>query len=67
MYPLFLQVTQDVPRYMMVAGNRAELRGLNFEGLQRHGFSSEEVGTILDCSVICYVAKQLSVKPLWKK
>ncbi|KAG8077766.1 hypothetical protein GUJ93_ZPchr0007g3376 [Zizania palustris] len=36
-------VTQDVPRYMMVAGDRAELRGLNLEGLRRNGFSDAEV------------------------
>ncbi|CAO2178450.1 unnamed protein product [Urochloa humidicola] len=36
-------VTQDVPRYMMVAGDRAELRGLNLEGLRRNGFSDQEV------------------------
>ncbi|KAI3956883.1 hypothetical protein MKX01_000917 [Papaver californicum] len=36
-------VSQDVPMYMMVTGDRADLRGLNFEGLRRHGFSSEEV------------------------
>ncbi|CAO2171286.1 unnamed protein product [Urochloa humidicola] len=36
-------VTQDVPRYMMVSGDRAELRGLNLEGLRRNGFPDEEV------------------------
>uniref|UniRef100_A0A0D9V534 UDP N-acetylglucosamine O-acyltransferase C-terminal domain-containing protein n=1 Tax=Leersia perrieri TaxID=77586 RepID=A0A0D9V534_9ORYZ len=36
-------VAQDVPRYMMVAGDRAELRGLNLEGLKRNGFSDKEV------------------------
>ncbi|KAK9131021.1 hypothetical protein Sjap_011508 [Stephania japonica] len=36
-------VSQDVPRYMMVSGDRAELRGLNLEGLRRNGFSSEEI------------------------
>ncbi|XP_042501256.1 probable acyl-[acyl-carrier-protein]--UDP-N-acetylglucosamine O-acyltransferase, mitochondrial isoform X1 [Macadamia integrifolia] len=36
-------VSQDVPKYMMVAGDRAELRGLNFEGLRRRGFSAEEI------------------------
>ena len=37
------QIAQDVPRYMMVAGDRAELRGLNLEGLKRNGFSDQEV------------------------
>ncbi|XP_065850342.1 probable acyl-[acyl-carrier-protein]--UDP-N-acetylglucosamine O-acyltransferase, mitochondrial isoform X2 [Euphorbia lathyris] len=35
-------VSQDVPKYAMVAGERAELRGLNLEGLRRHGFTSTE-------------------------
>ncbi|KAF8406918.1 hypothetical protein HHK36_006039 [Tetracentron sinense] len=36
-------VSQDVPKYMMVAGDRAELRGLNLEGLKRRGFSTAEI------------------------
>ncbi|KAL5698391.1 acyl-[acyl-carrier-protein]--UDP-N-acetylglucosamine O-acyltransferase [Ranunculus cassubicifolius] len=39
-------VALDVPKYMMVSGDRAQLRGLNLEGLRRNGFSSEEVGTV---------------------
>ncbi|XP_020528677.1 probable acyl-[acyl-carrier-protein]--UDP-N-acetylglucosamine O-acyltransferase, mitochondrial isoform X2 [Amborella trichopoda] len=38
-----VEVAQDVPRYMLVAGNRAELRGLNLEGLRRHGFTGLEI------------------------
>ncbi|CAO2842125.1 unnamed protein product [Amaranthus hypochondriacus] len=36
-------VSQDVPKFMMVSGDRAELRGLNLEGLRRRGFSSTEI------------------------
>ncbi|KMZ58526.1 UDP-N-acetylglucosamine acyltransferase [Zostera marina] len=36
-------ITQDIPKYMMVSGDRAELRGLNLEGLRRHGFSDLEI------------------------
>lgn len=42
-YFICLKIAQDVPKYMMVAGERAELRGLNLEGLQRHGFTAQEV------------------------
>ncbi|PWA58734.1 bacterial transferase hexapeptide repeat-containing protein [Artemisia annua] len=35
-------VSQDVPKYTMVVGDRAELRGLNLEGLRRGGFSVAE-------------------------
>ncbi len=36
-------VTQDVPPFVSVAGNRAKLYGLNLIGLKRHGFSAEKV------------------------
>lgn len=39
-------VTQDVPTYMMVSGERTELRGLNLEGLRRHGFTSTEIASV---------------------
>lgn len=38
-----MKVSQDVPKYMMVAGERAELHGLNLVGLTRCGFSVAEV------------------------
>lgn len=38
-----IKVSQDVPKYMMVSGERAELRGLNLEGLRRHRFTAAEV------------------------
>ncbi|KAM7509653.1 hypothetical protein LguiA_020106 [Lonicera macranthoides] len=39
-------VAQDVPKYTMVAGERAELRGLNLEGLRRRGFSATEIKSL---------------------
>ncbi|KAL8160843.1 hypothetical protein V2J09_012332 [Rumex salicifolius] len=36
-------VSQDVPRFVMVSGERAELRGLNLEGLRRRGYSPLEI------------------------
>lgn len=39
-------VSQDVPKYTMVAGERAELRGLNLEGLRRRGFSVTEMKSL---------------------
>ncbi|KAJ0673456.1 putative acyl-[acyl-carrier-protein]--UDP-N-acetylglucosamine O-acyltransferase [Helianthus annuus] len=47
---VWFQVSQDVPKYTMVAGDRAELRGLNLEGLRRSGFSVSEVSFL---QVIC--------------
>lgn len=34
-------IVKDVPPYLMVAGNVAKPRGLNKEGLRRHGFDAE--------------------------
>ncbi|PON50437.1 UDP-3-O-[3-hydroxymyristoyl] glucosamine N-acyltransferase LpxD [Parasponia andersonii] len=39
-------VGQDVPKYMMVAGHGAEIRGLNLEGLRRNGFTSTEITSL---------------------
>ncbi|XVF88730.1 hypothetical protein PTKIN_Ptkin19aG0074100 [Pterospermum kingtungense] len=39
-------VSQDVPKYMMVSGERAELRGLNLEGLRRRGFQVREIKSL---------------------
>ncbi|KAH7852927.1 hypothetical protein Vadar_031077 [Vaccinium darrowii] len=39
-------VSQDVPKYMMVSGERADLRGLNLEGLRRRGFSDSEIRSL---------------------
>ncbi|XP_027177451.1 probable acyl-[acyl-carrier-protein]--UDP-N-acetylglucosamine O-acyltransferase, mitochondrial isoform X2 [Coffea eugenioides] len=39
-------VSQDIPKYMMVSGERAQLRGLNLEGLRRHGFSVAEIRSL---------------------
>ncbi|XP_055801033.1 probable acyl-[acyl-carrier-protein]--UDP-N-acetylglucosamine O-acyltransferase, mitochondrial isoform X4 [Solanum dulcamara] len=39
-------VSQDVPKYIIVSGERAELRGLNLEGLRRRGFSAMEIKSL---------------------
>uniref|UniRef100_M0ZHJ1 Acyl-[acyl-carrier-protein]--UDP-N-acetylglucosamine O-acyltransferase n=1 Tax=Solanum tuberosum TaxID=4113 RepID=M0ZHJ1_SOLTU len=39
-------VSQDVPKYIIVSGERAELRGLNLEGLRRRGFSAVEIKSL---------------------
>ncbi|EPS71063.1 hypothetical protein M569_03698, partial [Genlisea aurea] len=36
-------VSQDVPKYTMVSGERASMRGLNLEGLKRAGFTVEQI------------------------
>ena len=39
-------VQRDVPPYVMCGGNFAQPHGLNREGLERHGFSSEDIAGI---------------------
>ena len=39
-------VSQDVPPYLSVAGNRAKPFGLNLVGLRRHGFSEETIAKL---------------------
>lgn len=39
-------VVRDIPMYTMVSGDRAEICGLNLEGLRRHKFSENEMRMI---------------------
>ncbi|MGI4849495.1 MAG: acyl-ACP--UDP-N-acetylglucosamine O-acyltransferase [Janthinobacterium lividum] len=39
-------LTQDVPPFMLVAGNPVAVRGVNVEGLRRRGFDNARIGTI---------------------
>ena len=39
-------VSQDVPPFVTVAGNRASPAGINSEGLKRRGFSPEQIAAI---------------------
>ncbi|KAI5071566.1 hypothetical protein GOP47_0013817 [Adiantum capillus-veneris] len=39
-------VVRDVPMYVMVSGDRAQLSGLNVEGLRRHNFGENEMRKI---------------------
>uniref|UniRef100_A0A6N2MZX9 UDP N-acetylglucosamine O-acyltransferase C-terminal domain-containing protein n=1 Tax=Salix viminalis TaxID=40686 RepID=A0A6N2MZX9_SALVM len=54
-------VSQDVPKYTMVAGERAELRGLNLEGLRRHEFTAteEEDKELGKIPVVCTMIQSL--------
>ncbi|MFA0810002.1 acyl-ACP--UDP-N-acetylglucosamine O-acyltransferase [Microbulbifer epialgicus] len=39
-------ISKDVPAYVMVAGNPAEAKTINAEGLRRRGFSREDISLI---------------------
>jgi len=50
-------VTMDVPPYCTAQGDRAELAGLNVVGLQRHGFSEEQLGRVKEAYKILFRSK----------
>jgi UDP-N-acetylglucosamine acyltransferase len=47
-------ITQDVPPYVMVFGNRARAHGLNKEGLRRNGFDSLSIRYLQQAYKIIY-------------
>lgn len=47
-------VAQDIPPFVMAAGNRAVPVGINAEGLKRRGFTSEQLQTVREAYKILY-------------
>ncbi len=41
---MFSAVNRDIPPFVTVSGNPARPRGVNAEGMKRHGFSTEQIG-----------------------
>ena len=39
-------VNQSIPPYVTVAGEKARAKGINTEGLKRHGFTSEQINNV---------------------
>ena len=39
-------VLQDIPPYLMAAGNTAQPYGINVEGLKRRGFNAESIASL---------------------
>jgi len=48
------KIVQDVPSFMIADGNPAEIRGINQAGLERRGFSTEEIKELRDAYKIIY-------------
>lgn len=48
------RINRDVPPYMLVEGNPARVRSLNFVGLKRRGFSKEELSNLKKAFRILY-------------
>lgn len=49
-----VDVTRDIPPYVMVSGTPVEPRGINSEGLQRRAFSAEQIRNIKNAYRILY-------------
>ncbi|MGB9429918.1 MAG: acyl-ACP--UDP-N-acetylglucosamine O-acyltransferase [Gammaproteobacteria bacterium] len=49
-----VDITRDVPPYVMVSGTPVEPRGINSEGLQRRGFTAEQIRNIKNAYRILY-------------
>jgi UDP-N-acetylglucosamine acyltransferase len=50
-------VVMDVPPFCVAQGDRAELAGLNVVGLQRHGFTEEQLTRVKDAYRILFRSK----------
>ncbi|MGO9831799.1 MAG: acyl-ACP--UDP-N-acetylglucosamine O-acyltransferase [Myxococcaceae bacterium] len=50
-------VVMDVPPYCIAQGDRAELAGLNVVGLQRHGFTEEQLARVKDAYRVLFRSK----------
>ncbi len=51
-------INRDVPPFVTVAGNFAKPKGINSEGLRRHGFDAERIGTIKRAYRTLYLSGQ---------
>ena len=47
-------IVKDVPAYLMVQGNNAKARGMNFEGMRRKNFSKDEIENLKQAYNIVY-------------
>lgn len=54
------KIVQDVPPFLIADGNPAEVRSINKVGLERHGFSADDVRAVKECYRILY-RKNLNV------
>lgn len=55
------RVVQDVPPYMIVDGNPSSTRGLNIVGLQRRGFSEDDIRSLKTAYKKLFLRKELNL------
>lgn len=59
-------VSKDVPPFCNATGDRARLRGLNLEGLRRHGFDRPKIDTLKKAYRIIFQSKKKTSEALEK-
>jgi len=47
-------LVQDIPPFVIAAGNKAEPHGINVEGLRRRGFSAEAISALRSAYRVLY-------------
>ena len=47
-------VLKDIPAYIMVSGNPASARSMNFEGMKRRGWSKEVIASLRQAYKLLY-------------
>lgn len=56
------KIVQDVPPFVVVDGNPATVRGINVVGLQRRGFSEEEIKALKKAYKALFLKKERGIK-----
>ena len=56
------KIVQDIPPFMIVDGNPAEVRGINTTGLQRRGFTSEQIREVKNAYKALFLQKDLNLQ-----
>lgn len=59
------RITMDVPPYMLVEGNPADIRCLNVVGLKRQGFSAAEIRSLNEAHRLLYRVR-MNVEKAWE-
>lgn len=55
------KIVQDVPPFMIIDGNPASTRGLNLVGLQRRGFSEDDIRDLKSAYKCLFLKKDISL------
>ena len=53
---MYTSLTQDVPPFVLVAGNPASAKGVNVEGMKRRGFTRAQIDAVRNAYKTVYRA-----------